>query len=72
MPEIEELAKQPKYEIEKILRWCTKRVCNREKKEYYVLWHGYPLEEATWIAKDNSEDPAQLQRQLLQDQPTEE
>lgn len=52
VPEIEELSKYSKYEIEKILRWRNKRVHNREKKEYCVLWHSYPLEEASWIVEE--------------------
>ena len=63
---------QQKYEVERFLRWRERRVRNRTTKEYYVLWRGYPLEEASWVPEDNFEDKEQLRRDLEVDQPTRE
>ena len=71
-PELEEPDDQQKYEVERFLRWRERRVRNRTIKEYYVLWRGYPLEEASWVPEDNFEDKEQLRRDLEVDQPTRE
>ena len=44
-PEVEE----PYYEIERILRWRKVKQGNKIIKQYLVLWHGYPIEDAMWI-----------------------
>ena len=69
-PELEEPDDQQKYEVERFLRWRERRVRNRTTKEYYVLWRGYPLEEASCVPEDNFEDKEQLRRDLEVDQPT--
>ena len=71
-PELEEPDDQQKYEVERFLRWRERRVRNHTTKEYYVLWRGYPLEEASWVPEDNFEDKEQLRRDLEVDQPTRE
>ena len=41
---------QPEYfDVEKILRWrWTSRTIQR-RREFLVLWKGYPIEDAEWI-----------------------
>ena len=64
---------EPRYEVERILRWRTRKTSrNKSKKEYLVLWSGYPMEEASWIPAENFDDQDRLQEDLLRDQPTEE
>ena len=70
--ELEESSDQPSYEVEKILRWRKGWTRGRAKWEYYVLWKGYPLKEASWIPEDNFDDLEVLKRNLLEDQSTEE
>ena len=71
-PDLEEREDEKQYEVEKILRWQTRTVCNRRIQEYYVLWYGYPMSEASWITRDNFEDPEALQRLINHDQPQED
>ena len=54
------------------MRWRKKRVKGKTTREYYVLWKGYPLEEASWIPASNFDDHEVLQRNLIEDNPTEE
>ena len=64
---------EPRYEVERILHWRTRKTSrNKSKKEYLVLWSGYPMEEASWIPAENFDDQDRLQEDLLRDQPTEE
>ena len=43
-------ADQPQYfNIEKILRWRWSSKTRRRRREFLVLWYGYPVEEAEWI-----------------------
>ena len=64
---------EPRYEVEKIQRWRTKKTLrNRSKKEYLVLWSGYPMEEASWIQAEHFDDQDHLQEDLLSDQHTKE
>ena len=62
---------EPRFEVEKILRW-RKKVGSDRKKEYLVLWAGYPLEEATWEPEENFSDAAALKKSLEEDKPPEE
>ena len=71
-PDLEEPEDERQYEVEKILRWRNRTVRNRRIREYYVLWHNYPMSEASWITRDNFEDPEALQRLLNRDQPQED
>ena len=51
--ELEEI-EEPRYEVEKILRW--RKVKGTGRREYLTLWTGYPLEEATWEPEENFDD----------------
>ena len=64
---------EPRYEVEKILRWRTQKLSkNRACKKYLVLWSGYPMEEASWIPDENFDDQTRLQEHLQCDKPQEE
>ena len=67
-PEVEE----PYYEIERILRWRKVKQGNKIIKQYLVLWHGYPIEDAMWIEANQLSYPEQLQDYLREDKPQEE
>ena len=53
---------EPHYEVEKILRW--RKVKGTKRREYLILWTGYPLEEATWEPEENFDDRDQLRRYM--------
>ena len=41
---------QPQYfDVEKILRWRWTSRTRQRRREFLVLWQGYPVEEAEWI-----------------------
>ena len=41
---------QPKYfDVEKILRWRWTSKTRQRRREFLVLWTGYPIEDAEWI-----------------------
>ena len=43
-------ADAPQYfDVEKILRWRWSSKTRRWRREFLVLWQGYPVEEAEWI-----------------------
>ena len=64
---------EPRYEVEKILRWHTwKLYKNRAPKEYLVLWSGYPMEEASCIPVENFDGQTYLQEDLQRDKPQED
>ena len=61
---------EPRYEVEKLLRWRTKKISkNRTQKEFLVLWSGYPMDEASWIPVGNFDDQNRLQEDIIRDQP---
>ena len=35
------------YEVEKFLRWRYRKIQNKKKREFLVLWKGHPIEEAS-------------------------
>ena len=37
------------FEVEKVLRWRWISTTRRRRREFLVLWQGYPVEEAEWI-----------------------
>ena len=39
------------YEIEKVLRWRYYKSGNTRKKEYLVVWKGWPLSDSTWLTR---------------------
>ena len=67
-PEIDE----PYWEIEKILRWRKVRKGNKIQKEYLVLWKGFPVDDASWVIKEQFIQPQLLDKFITDDKPEEE
>ena len=44
---LEEEDNQKVYELERFLRWRYRKIQNKKKREFLVLWKGYPIEEAS-------------------------
>ena len=43
-------ADAPQYfDVEKIIRWRWTSKTQQRRREFLVLWQGYPVEEAEWI-----------------------
>ena len=61
---LEEKDDQEVYEVEKYLRWRYKKIQNQKKREFLALWKVYPIEETSWIPKDNITYKDQLQEEL--------
>ena len=62
--ELEELDAPEYYETEKILRWRWAKTSGRRGrryKEFLTMWHGYPLEETSWVLEKDFSDQRQLQ-----------
>ena len=56
-------ADQPQYfDVEKILRWRWSSKTRRRRREFLVLWQGYPVEEAEWIPASFFSDPGRTPR----------
>ena len=52
------------YEIEKVLRWRYYKTGNTRKKEYLVVWKGWPLSDSTWL-RDNEIRPKENFRNMV-------
>ena len=59
------------FNVERILRWCWMEG-QRRRKEYLVLWSGYPIEEATWEPTSHFTSPSGLRGLLCRDKPPED
>ena len=58
-------ADQPEYfDVEKILRWRWSSKTWRRRREFLVLWQGYPVEEAEWIPVSYFSDQDALQADI--------
>ena len=61
---------EPRYEVEQVLHWRTKRSSARKsQKEYLVLWKNYSAKEASWILAENFDDPDHLQEDYYETSP---
>ena len=67
-----ELAAEPVYTVERILRWRRVQQGRHQKREFLVTWTDYPLEEAQWIPESNFTYPRKLKAQLKRDKPVED
>ena len=67
-PEIDE----PFWEIEKILRWRKIKRGNKIQKEYLILWKGFPVDDASWVIKEQFIQPQLLTKFIEDDKPEEE
>ena len=58
-------ADRPEYlEVEKILRWRWNSKTRRRRREFLVLWQGYPTEDAEWIPASFVSDQDALQEDI--------
>ena len=56
---------RPEYfEVEKILRWRWSSKMRLQRREFLVLWQGYPIEDAEWIPASFFSDQTALQADL--------
>ena len=52
------------FDVEKILRWRWNSKTWRRRREFLVLWQGYPVEEAEWIPVSYFSDQDVLQEDV--------
>ena len=71
-PDDIEIAAQPTYVVEKILRWRKVQVGRKKTREFLVTWRDYPLEEAMWIPEQNFTYPNELSKMIKRDKPVED
>ena len=62
--ELEDANQQQYFDIEKILRWRWSSKTWRRRREFLVLWQGYPVEEAEWIPASFFSDQEALQKDV--------
>ena len=55
--ELEDADAHQYFDVEKILRWRWSSKTRRRRREFLVLWQGYPVEEAEWIPASYFSDP---------------
>ena len=68
-----ELEDDGSYDVEKLLRWRWSGLSGRRrKKEFLVLWGGYPIDDASWIPANNFDYPDELQKMIDCDNPMED
>ena len=52
------------FDVEKILRWRWSSKTRWRRREFLVLWQGYPVEEAEWIPASYFSDQNALQEDV--------
>ena len=62
--ELEDADRPEYFEIEKILRWRWSSKTRRRRREFLVLWQGYPTEDAEWIPASYFGDQDALQEDI--------
>ncbi len=63
---------EPSPITEKFLRWRKIKRGNHIVRQYLVTWQNKPLEEAEWLAEDEFEDPAIVEKCIERDQPAQD
>ena len=71
LPELD-VEDDTQYEIERIVRWRYYRAGNQKKKEYLVVWKGYPLEDASWIPLEEARPAEHFRNMIQRDRPVED
>ena len=59
------------YTVDKLLRWRWVQKGRTRRREYLVLWQGYPLDEATWEPASHFDDAGFLRTLIERDSPSE-
>ncbi|MCG8453494.1 MAG: chromo domain-containing protein, partial [Spirochaetales bacterium] len=62
--ELEDADRPEYFEVEKILRWRWSSKTRRRRREFLVLWQGYPTEDAEWIPASYFSDQHALQEDI--------
>ena len=61
--ELEDADRPAYFDVEKILRWRWSGK-TRRRREFLVLWQGYPAEDAEWIPASFFSDQDALQEDI--------
>ena len=70
IPELEQ--DDEEFEIEKVLRWRYYRSGNKQKKEYLVVWKGWPLSDATWLPMEDIRPRENFENMIERDNPVQD
>ena len=62
--ELEDVDRPEYFEVEKILRWRWSKKTRQRRREFLVLWQGYPTEDAEWIPASYFSDQNALQADM--------
>ena len=62
--ELEDVDRPEYFEVEKILRWRWSKKTRQRRREFLVLWQGYPTEDAEWIPASYFSDQDALQADM--------
>ena len=62
--ELEDADRSEYFEVEKILRWRWSSKTRRRRREFLVLWQGYPTEDAEWIPASYFSDQYAFQEDI--------
>ena len=60
------------YEIEKVLRWRYYKSGNTRKKEYLVVWKGWPLSDSTWLRDEEIWPKENFKNMVARDRPVQD
>ena len=60
------------YEIERILRWRYYKAENQKKKEYLVVWKGWPLSDSTWLRDEEIWPKENFKNMVARDRPVQD
>ena len=71
LPELQQ-ADDEEFEIEKVLRWRYYKSGNKKKKEYLVMWKGWPLSDATWLQADEVWPKENFKNMIERDNPVQD
>jgi hypothetical protein len=60
------------FEIERVLRWRYYKSGNLRKKEYLVVWKGYPLDDSTWLPGEDIRPKEHFENMIARDEPVQD
>ena len=70
VPELQE--DDEEFEIEKVIRWRYYKTGNQQKREYLVVWRGYPVDDATWLPIEEIRPRENFERMIERDEPVQD
>ena len=71
LPELQQ-EDDEEYEIEKVIRWRYYRTGNTRKKEYLVIWKGWPVSDSTWLRDDEIWPKENFKNMIARDKPVQD